>query len=117
MSVTAMMPRVLVTSAAVLLCSVCLGSRAAAQGAPRPGPRLAPQWASVAPAMDHGLAVSLGQRLGEDLLQRTARPRAPGTVLMIVGGAVAGAGILADESLLIVGGVVVAGYGLYLYLR
>jgi hypothetical protein len=67
--------------------------------------------------VDQRLAVPVGERLGEDLLQRTGRPRAPGTVLMIVGGAVAGAGILADESLLIVGGVVVAGYGLYLYLR
>jgi hypothetical protein len=51
------------------------------------------------------------------LLAQPGRRRAPGTVLMIVGGAVAGAGILTDESLLIVGGVVVAGYGLYIYLR
>jgi hypothetical protein len=48
--------------------------------------------------------------------RRRAR-RAPGTVFLIVGGAVAVAGILADEDILIIGGVVVAGYGLYLNVR
>jgi hypothetical protein len=108
-----MMPRLIVTSVAILVLSVGNAARAAAQGRPPAGPRLTAPWASVTGA--RGLPV--GQRLGADLMQRASRPRAPGTVLMIVGGAVAGAGILADESLLIVGGVAVAGYGLYLYLR
>ncbi|HXF95400.1 MAG TPA: hypothetical protein VNI61_04795 [Gemmatimonadales bacterium] len=55
---------------------------------------------------------------GSDLLlQRRRGRRSAGTVFLIVGGAVAVAGIIADEGLLVVGGVVVAGYGLYLNLR
>lgn len=50
--------------------------------------------------------------------QRRRRVRRdPGTVFLIVGGAVAVAGIVTDEGLLVVGGVVLAGYGLYLNLR
>lgn len=48
--------------------------------------------------------------------RRRAR-RAPGTVFLIVGGAVAVAGILAEEDILIIGGVGLAGYGLYLNVR
>jgi hypothetical protein len=51
------------------------------------------------------------------LFQEGRRRRAPGTVLMIVGGSVAAVGILTDESVLIVGGVVVAAVGLYRYLQ
>ncbi|HEX9705420.1 MAG TPA: hypothetical protein VGA20_09255 [Gemmatimonadales bacterium] len=51
------------------------------------------------------------------IAQRRRARRDPGTVFLIVGGAVAVAGLLADEGLLVVGGVVVAGYGLYLNLR
>lgn len=43
--------------------------------------------------------------------------RRQGEILMIVGGAVILTGLLADESLVTIGGVVVGGYGLYLYLR
>jgi hypothetical protein len=45
------------------------------------------------------------------------RNRAPGTVLMIVGGTVAAIGILTDESVLTVGGVAVGAVGLYRYLQ
>jgi hypothetical protein len=45
------------------------------------------------------------------------RSRGPGYALLVAGGAVAVAGLLAEEDLLVVGGVVVAGYGLYLNLR
>lgn len=43
--------------------------------------------------------------------------RRQGEILMIVGGAVILTGLLVEESLVTIGGVVVGGYGLYLYLR
>lgn len=113
------MSRSLLWHAGVLLALVC-GSPAPAQS-PAGGPRLPTPWASVdahLPPAALPWAEAVTPRLGEALVaQRASRRRAPGTVLMIVGGAVAGAGIITDESLLIVGGAVVAGYGLYLYLR
>jgi hypothetical protein len=108
------MPYVLTSAAALLV--VALGGQPAAAEAPAyerslvaaaelaqraaPAPRLAaaPDAAALA-------------------VQRRRADRGPGTVFLIVGGAVAVAGILADEGLLVVGGVAVAGYGLYLNLR
>ena len=101
----------------LLVLSLALGSRAAAQDLP--GPRAAPQWVTVQlelPPSHNTWSATTANPLTSGLVTAVRR-RAPGTVLMIVGGAIAGAGIITDESLLIVGGVVVAGYGLYIYLR
>lgn len=84
------------------------------------GPQLAPQWpsfqATVLSSLDDSGAPVVRRHATDLLAQRRARAHDRGTVFMIVGGAVAVVGILADEGLLIVGGVVVAGYGLYLHL-
>ena len=111
--------RLLAAPTAMLILTVALGARAAA-AQDLQGPRAAPQWVTVQPELppSHApWAATTANPLTRDLLTQRGRRRAPGTVLMIVGGAIAGAGILTDESLLIVGGVVVAGYGLYIYLR
>ena len=70
-------------------------------------------------------ALELAGRAPEPRAERRAVPHEllaqrrsqPGTVYLIVGGAVAVAGILVEEDILIIGGVVVAGYGLYLNVR
>ena len=99
---------------AVAILAGVFAPRAAAQNAPAsvpPGPRLAPEWQSFQPPHS-------AQALSPvDLLVQQRRSRAPGTVFMIVGGAVALVGLFAEESLLVIGGVAVAGYGLYLYMR
>ena len=108
--------QLLAAPTAILVLTLALGSRAAAQDLA--GPRAAPQWATIQPELppsDTRWAATRPEPLTSGLVTAVRR-RAPGTVLMIVGGAIAGAGILTDESLLIVGGVVVAGYGLYIYL-
>lgn len=69
-----------------------------------------------APALD-AVLVPLASPVAPLVQARAARNRAPGVLLMIVGGAVAAAGLVTDESVLVVGGVGLAGYGLYLYLR
>lgn len=51
------------------------------------------------------------------VMPKTGARRSPGMPLLIAGGAVALAGLLVDEDLLVIGGVVVAGYGLYLHMR
>lgn len=94
--------------------------RAAAQAAPLAGPRLATVWTSYEPPLPSrpdSWRAAAATRSPDLLVGSAVRRRAPGTVLMIVGGAVAVAGLLADESLLVVGGVVVGAYGLYLYLN
>ena len=111
------MSRTLAVSLALLGCAA---PHAAAQAAPLAGPRLSVTWASAEPDLSprqDRWRTAVESRPEDVLVGRAARPRAPGTVLMIVGGAVAIAGLVADESLLVVGGVVVGAYGLYLYLR
>ena len=90
-----------------------------AQDAPLAGPRVPAAWASSEPALDLVAGDETPARATGNLTLATAaavRRRAPGTVLMIVGGAVAVAGLVADESLLVLGGVAVGAYGLFLYL-
>lgn len=109
--------QLLAAPTAMLVLTLALASRAAAQDLS--GPRVAPQWVTVQPELPPShepWGATTANPLTSGLVT-TVRRRAPGTVLMIVGGAIAGAGIITDESLLIVGGVVVAGYGLYIYLR
>jgi hypothetical protein len=99
---------------AVVICVVLLASFASpaeSQTTHGVGPRLVPVWSSLEPNVPEE------SRVTDVFLQQRVRNRAPGTVFMLVGGAVAVAGLLADESLLVIGGIVVAGYGLYLYLR
>lgn len=93
---------------------------AAATAARAQAPTVRPDFPSFAPPELHPgtLAPAAPSAWEEDAAQqRRARRGQPGTVFLIVGGAIAVAGIVADEGILIVGGVVVAGYGLYLNLR
>ena len=112
------MPKITLPLAALLL-----SLAPAIAGAQTPPPQYA---SAIQASVALQLAATRGTPLaspaptpGADVLipSRIRRHAAPGTVFMIVGGAVAVAGILADEGILIVGGVAVAGYGLYLYLR
>lgn len=90
-----------------------------AVSSPLAGQARARDWASYEPSL---AATGYEARFAAETrtlrlpLTTAVRSRAPGTVFMIVGGAVAVAGLIADESLLVVGGVVVGAYGLYLYL-
>jgi hypothetical protein len=54
---------------------------------------------------------------GPNLDLVAAKPsKRTGEILMIVGGAVLVAGLLADEALISIAGVAIGGYGLYVYL-
>ncbi len=60
--------------------------------------------------------LSAGQ-VSADLHLVAARPsKKTGETLMIVGGAVLVAGLLADEAIISIAGVAIGGYGLYVYL-
>jgi hypothetical protein len=55
--------------------------------------------------------------IGPNLHLLAARPsKRTGSTLMIVGGAVLVAGLLADETIISIAGVAIGGYGLYVYL-
>ena len=101
----------------VVLLGLAVTAPAAAQD-PTAGPRLPPAWASSEPelAAPQGRMAQAADSRDLHLATVAVRRRAPGSVLMIVGCAVAVAGLLTDESLLVVGGVVVGAYGLFLYL-
>ena len=60
--------------------------------------------------------LSFGQ-IGSNLHLIAARPsKRTGETLMIVGGAVLLAGLVADEAIISIAGVAIGGYGLYVYL-
>ncbi len=82
---------------------------------------------SLAPSATQLVATARLQILGDESRALTeenarqldlARPsRRTGETLMVVGGAVLLAGLLADETIISIAGVAIGGYGLYVYLN
>jgi hypothetical protein len=88
--------------------------------AQRPAASLAPSSAELvagARLRIPGQPLSSSGQLGPNLDLVAARPsKRTGRNLMIVGGAVLLAGLLADEAIISIAGVAIGGYGLYVYL-
>src|SRR5688572_11725463 len=101
----------------MMLAALVLPFSGKAVHAQQPAASLAPQSAELAAAARLRIPgqplLSSGQT-GPNLQLVAARPsRQTGQTLMIVGGAVLLAGLLADEDIITIAGVAIGGYGLY----
>lgn len=102
--------------ATVILIASLLATPAAAQS------RTAPPFE---PSLRAAAALELASRANRaplpeaprTVVVKARRSRGPGYAFLVAGAAVAVAGLVADEDVLLVGGVIVAGYGLYLNVR
>jgi hypothetical protein len=105
---------------AMMLATLMLPFSGTAVYAQRPAVSLVPQSAELVAGAQLRIPgqplVSSGQ-IGPNLQLVAARPsKRTGETLMIVGGAVLLAGLLADEAIISIAGVAIGGYGLYVYL-
>lgn len=104
----------------MMLAALILPFSGKAIHAQRPAVSLVPQSAElVAGALLRipGQPLLSSGQIGPNLHLVTAKPsKRTGETLMIVGGAVLLAGLLADEAIISIAGVAIGGYGLYVYL-
>jgi hypothetical protein len=88
--------------------------------AQRPAVSLAPSSAELVAGARLRISaqpVLLSEQIDSDLELVAAKPgKRTGETLMIVGGAVLLAGLIADEAIISIAGVAIGGYGLYVYL-